>query len=202
MSMQLDALTAKIKEIVGQNDRIGVMVSGGLDSTLLLYMVASYFPKFGKTLVAFTVPRTDDSIVHAERVVRWVEDTFEMKIERQEVGDPTLFHSRQVNSGVEQAVDMVDIVLLGDTWLPTVKLKGTTPIRYENKHPKVNQIYLKLKFNKVDTVGIVNELGLRSVFTLSHTCTQSKDIRCGNCWQCNERAWAFTELGVTDPGEM
>lgn len=202
MSTQLDALTAKIKEIIGLNKRIGVMVSGGLDSTLLLYLVASYFPKFGKTLVAFTVPRTDDSIVHAERVVKWVEDTFNMQIERQEVGDPTLFHSRQVNSGVEQAVDMAEIVLLGDTWLPTVKLKGSTPIRYENKHPKVNQIYLKLKFNKIDTVSIANELGLHSVFTLSHTCTQSKDIRCSNCWQCSERAWAFEQLELTDPGEM
>lgn len=35
---------------------------------------------------------------------------------------------------------------------------------------------------------------------LTHTCIEQKTGRCGQCFQCNERRWAFSQLAKTDPG--
>ena len=202
MSNNLDSLVTELNRAFYENDKVGIMISGGLDSGLLLYLLLGMNPSFVSKMTVFTVPRFDDSIVHATRMVNWVAGTFNQTMSITEVGDPNLFHSRQVNSGVEEALTMVDTILLGDTLLPTIKLEGATPIRHKNSNPKVNQIYLNLKFDKTHVVRIAHELGLYSLFSMSHTCTQSKMYRCNECWQCRERAWAFKELGLQDSGEM
>jgi len=198
----IDLVKTKLTEIVLENDKIGIMISGGLDSGLLLFLLLSLGYRASSKTKVFTVPRFDDSIIHSHRMVDWVTSIFNVSIPIIEVGDPTLFHSQQVNSGVSETLTMVDTILLGDTWLPTIKLGGTTPIRYRNSNPKVNQVYLDLNFNKTHVIKIAHDLGLYDLFIMSHSCTQSKLYRCNECWQCQERAWAFNELGLVDPGEM
>ena len=53
--------------------------------------------------------------------------------------------------------------------------------------------------NKAHIVQLIVQLGLEKLFTLTHSCVYDIDTPCGDCNRCNERAWAFTQLGLIDP---
>jgi 7-cyano-7-deazaguanine synthase in queuosine biosynthesis len=97
---------------------------------------------------------------------------------------------------------MFECVIGADTTNPTVELPGLAPVRVPVEEQDKWQNY-KLPFLHLDkshTVQLAHDLGLDWLPKMTHTCTESPDIRCGQCWQCNERAWAFNLLGLEDTG--
>ena len=181
--------------------RPGVMVSGGLDSGVLLYYLLK---KYGTDLLIFTVPRYDDARTHAVRVAKTVCDNLNLAfIQPEFVGDPDEHHSEQVASGFEEVLeeDWADATFLGDTSNPVGTPVGDdpwAPTRYRSKDPKVLQPFFDLTKDQV--VQAANDDGLSFIFEVSHSCTEQIVGRCHVCWQCRERAWAFEAAGLTDPG--
>ena len=53
---------------------------------------------------------------------------------------------------------------------------------------------------KAHIVQLIIQLGLEKLFTLTHSCVYDIDTPCGDCNRCNERAWAFNQLGLIDLG--
>ena len=165
----------------------------------------------------FCVDRPDDSMAHARRIVDYIDKTFNQPTsEIYKVGDGTLFHSEQVKSGMREAVQKYefDILVAGVTKNPEEKLPGyeydtfldpdgtpyNGPIRVKPQNPKfINPFW---DITKEETVKLIKELNLTEIPKITHTCTGSKSIRCGVCWQCCERAWAFAKNNFIDEGTM
>lgn len=186
--------------ILISNQSIGFMISGGFDSGLLLYVCSKI--KQQKNLKCsfrvFTVPRHDDSLVHSKRIVEWVNKEFNNQIKIMMTGDPDLHHSRQVWSGTQSAKNQCDVLLLGDTTNPDCLPNG--PDRKKVNDKNIIQPFFDL--TKKETVKLAVELNLVDLMKLSHTCTESNLLRCGLCWQCQERKWGFDQNSYSDPGTM
>jgi len=186
------------------NSKVGLFCSGGFDSTTLAYLICSIIDKhkLSTDLVIITVPRYDDSWRHAENTITWLKDKLHVKLKHLSVGDPTLHHSKQVSSGITamRKLDPTMLLILADTQNPTDEIQGTAPVRTKSLNPLNYQPWINL--DKTEVIKLAQQLGiLDEVSRLSHSCTQSTELRCGSCWQCRERAWAFKKLNLIDIGD-
>jgi 7-cyano-7-deazaguanine synthase in queuosine biosynthesis len=180
------------------NYQTGFLISGGLDSSLLLYasllIMQDNCIKFSPKI--FTVPRHDDSVRHAKNIIDFLNQQFNYDLSIIKVGDPNLHHTKQVLSGIKSSMQLVDYLLLGDTKNPDHLDNG--PIRVKSYNNKILQPFFDL--TKRDTVSLAIYLNCLELMKISHTCTESVEIRCEKCWQCKERKWGFLQNNFMDPG--
>jgi hypothetical protein len=212
-----------VEAVLEKYQNIGIMISGGLDSTVLAYLLFDIRNKTNRKnkLSLFVVPRPDDSHHHALRVAKYLENTFGVSISLTVVGTGDVHHTKQVTSGLKEAVENYDcdvyvtaITTNPEDADPPEKLanyrygafvdeKGVPyngPKRIKSWSPKVFDVFWD--YTKEDTVRVVKEMGLTDIPNITHTCTGSKSLRCGQCWQCCERAWGFQKNNYEDTGTM
>jgi len=198
--MNYKTIHSTLLPILSNGRKIGIFCSGGFDSTLLLFICLSIIKEenLDTHLQVFTVPRHDDSIVHAQRVVDYMNRRFNISLSIRAVGDPDLEHYKQVSSGLGPALEYCDQILLGDTTNPEEIPNGPDRVR------SMNEQFVQpfIDYTKRSTVMLSIEVGFIECQTLTHTCTESKTVRCGWCWQCRERAWAFEINDLIDIGAM
>ena len=201
--MRADELENNLLPTLTNAKSFGFFISGGFDSAVLLYVCCAIKQEYNLDceFKIFTVPRHDDSVVHAQRVIDWISKKFNMTFDIEFVGNPNLYHSHQVLSGLWAAKNSCDHLVLGDTNNPSKLLTGG-PFRQKSNNKKFLQPYIECNWDKNDTVALAIELTLTDLMEITHTCTESKTLRCTTCWQCRERAWAFAENNYTDPGTM
>jgi hypothetical protein len=202
--MDIKPILDDINLRLSTHSSFGLFLSGGFDSTVLAYTVFMMLHESRRnvTLKIYTVPRFDDSVTHVHRITKWLTEIFnEQQFEMITCGNPHLHHSQQVSSGVLEVAGtgICDTIILGDTKNPDEVPNG--PVRIVAK-PK---IYFQpfINTDKRATLLIAAHYNiLDEISTISHTCTQSISLRCTKCWQCRERAWAFSALGLEDRGSM
>lgn len=198
----------KIDTLIRSNNKLGVFVSGGLDSTLLAYLLyRSRKLQILKTqFVFFTVPRYDNSLVHAQRVVALIARHFDAVYPTHLiVGDPDAHHSVQVLSGVVTAqtrhASMYDSLVLAANKTPEELPGGPArpPAKASNVHLPFRD-YTKDSLIELYSKLLYETPSLLDIMAATHTCTEQVSGACGVCWQCRERAWAFDKNNMKDPG--
>ena len=199
-TMTFEQIKKQLLPLMIKYPTLGIFISGGFDSGLLLYLccLIKQQENLSNKFDIFTVPRHDDSIVHANRIVSWINSTFNMSLNITTVGNPDLHHSMQVWSGVLEAHGKCDVVLLADTTNPAHLPNG--PVRQRVYFTDIKQPFFDL--TKKDIIAVAIDLNLVDLMELSHTCTESKLLKCAECWQCQERIWGFSENNYLDPGTM
>lgn len=189
--------------------RIGIMLSGGADSAILLYILALEKKISGSEheLIPFTVARPDGAWNYVKPIVDCVNEILDITLPAPlQVGDPTLHHSQQGRSGEREAREKYGIehCFYGSQAHPDkalIELPGEYPARPD----KVDLPGTTIPFALVDkrhTIDLYNVFDVWPLIELTHSCTALTEGRCGQCYNCVERAWAFGELGFTDPGSM
>lgn len=204
MSSEIEKIFYDIDKKLKLCTNIGIFVSGGFDSSVLgfttLYLIKNHHHDVN--IKFFTVPRHDDSKKHSERIVFWLCNLYEnIDSNVYELGNPNLHHSNQVSSGVKECISKHKsiTIFLGDTKNPSHLMNG--PVRIKSVYNNIYQPFLD--YDKTITLKIANHFNiLNKISEISHTCTESKSLRCGTCWQCKERKWAFNELNFVDTGTM
>lgn len=192
-----------ITQIIKTNTSIGIFVSGGVDSAVMSYMV-HYLRKAHNTnnsFEFFTVPKYDNSLPHAKNVISYIDNIYNNRPSNHHiVGDPTSHHTMQGYSSVLYALNNYtnDMFMVGDTKNPDSLPDG--PVRKQGSHARIHRPFLNC--TKDNIIRLALDFQLMDLIKICHTCTESPDIRCGKCWQCRERAWAFAECGYTDPGVL
>lgn len=185
--------------------KIGVMTSGGVDSSIMLYLLAlvNRDECGGKhTLQPFTVPRLGGAMEHAPKVINFINSKLGTAIPNvMEVGDTNAPHREQVQLGINDALNVLDVrvVYVGDNLTPpsNFQMKGTYPSR--NTAPLM---YVKRPFMtlfKSHVVDLISQLGVEDILPSTHTCTELTVGRCGECFACDERRWGFEQAGKIDP---
>ena len=180
------------------------MLSGGIDSAVLMYLVLKEFIVKGipPTLHSFTIPKTDGAELYVENIISYMESRFDIKLPLPIiVGDPTLHHSRQGISAVYEIkakYRYIDKLFFGSNKVPSIELSGTAPKRLEDTSGFIITPFWDCY--KTEIIKLALENNLNELFDITHTCTEQQIGRCNQCWQCNERAWAFKELGHIDTG--
>jgi hypothetical protein len=198
-------LISNIEAILMKHKSIGLLVSGGFDSTLLSYLAHDLRNKLKTDNVFefFTVPRYDDSVIHAKRIIDYIDNKFNKTPTAWHiVGNPDLHFTQQVSSGITEALTnfKFEMLLTGDNIVPPIDEVPGGPPRKRGDHPRLYKPFFDC--TKDVMLQLCIDQGLTEIMEITHTCTESKTLRCNLCWQCRERAWAFKQCNYVDPGTM
>ena len=178
----------------------GIMLSGGLDSAVLLAMMI----KAGITNVQpFTINKIDGSLGHATRVVDYFNVKFGLSIPATIlVGDPTVHHSLQGRIAVNDIIANYGIDLLFNALNRNPPLLDALPNAPKRTSRSPIEM-LKLPFvgmYKTHIIDFMYQIEETNLMNITHSCTEQVYGRCNICWQCQERQWAFSQLNKIDTG--
>lgn len=194
-----------IIELPADRLKVGVMVSGGADSAILLYALCLERQQTGSThtITPFTVARSDGAMHYAAAVVDYVRTTLDCElVDPVKVGYPQLHHSQQGRSGYYDAIARgMDLCYFGSQRTPPGEfpMPGVYPARPD----KIEYATCVCPFalcDKRNTIELYALLDQMKLLAITHSCTQQKDGRCGVCFNCAERAWAIAGAGFVDSG--
>jgi 7-cyano-7-deazaguanine synthase in queuosine biosynthesis len=190
-----------------KKSNFGIMLSGGLDSAVLLYLLL----KEDNTIAIqpFSIPKHDGSHLFVPGILKHFENYFNITIPNTIlVGDPEAHHSQQSTTAVKQILTeypKIDFVYFATNQNPTHSFDYSqfSPDGFPNRvqgptHPKILMPFIKM--HKDEILKILFDNDQQALLSLTHSCTERKTGRCGQCFQCNERAWAFDQLDQTDLG--
>lgn len=178
--------------------RIGVMVSGGIDSTLLYYLL-QYLKKSQNTnhfIRPFMIPRKEGSVYFAKPMVNHVHRLLDLPPSYPTIiGDNRVEESKQVESGVIKAIAFakIEIIYIGaiDT-RPEHLINYERPVTIESSEIKFPFLHLE----KSHVIDLYYRLGIESILSHTHSCDQNETAECGTCNGCIERIWGFNELNI------
>lgn len=201
-----------VVELPEQHKRIGVMLSGGADSAILLYMLAleRKMSNSEHELIPLTVPRGDGAWDYVSPIVNFVNDLLKSDLSTPiMVGDATLHHSQQTQSGEREARDNHSIqhIFYGSQAYPPVPMPGEYPARppcihFRNNAGVITTTCPFALLDKRHTIALFDIFDVWPLAAITHSCTHQTKGRCGACYNCVERKWALDELGFQDPGAM
>lgn len=184
--------------------KLAVLYSGGADSTLLYYLAVTSIirNRLGKSLDLIIIDRYNNPVDRATVLYN------DLKLQ---LGDSIttlkfipLSDAVPGNLQILQAVDKIkedyDAILWGINQYP-----DDTAIRPKNSSYQINfstfkapdKLHLPFaKFKKTDIIDTYVQLGITDVLNKTHSCGEPVDQPCGKCFNCRERIWAFTQLGL------
>jgi hypothetical protein len=197
-------------KLPNSKQRIGVMLSGGADSAVLLYLICleRKMDRGTQDIIPFTVARPDGAWDYVLPIVEWIRTELELTVEQLpnpvQVGDPTLHHSKQGHSGEIEARSKhgIEHIFYGSQAHPDRALIEL-PGEYPSRPASVELPGTTCPFALVDkrhTLGLYDIFNVWPLIELTHSCTALTKGRCGECYNCKEREWALQSLGLVDPG--
>jgi hypothetical protein len=183
---------------------IAVLVSGGLDSALLYYLVKYLSMQDARYKVTpYTLERKDGSKTHAQEIIDYVHDT--LGCERKDTTYIPITNedtNLQVAEGIRSLLTFnknSKVLYMGYILTLSEHTLHGVPSPYYPKDSDFFKSPLK-DFTKAHVVNLIVKLNVEKLFEITHSCVYDIDGRCNECNRCNERAWAFKQLGLVDPG--
>lgn len=181
--------------------RYGILLSGGLDSAILLYLLIQQYPKLD--IQPFTIPKFDGAIIYADPIITYINEKLNSKLPKTiQVGNPTLPHRNQSKSAVLDIFSKhsVDFLFIGiNQNPPELETYPGAPERDTNS-PNEKILLPFANMFKDEILKLYFDNDQEELIELTHSCTEQEIGRCGRCWQCTERAWAFSQHGREDTG--
>lgn len=178
--------------------RIGVLVSGGLDSSLLYYLLKSIINE-KYTLTPYIINRNDGSMPYALNVIKHIDSLFnhESKFNIVEINEPD--SDLQVSAGIGTilSTNKVNVLYVG-----IIQTLPEHCIGVSGPYVPTDSTLLKYPFknlNKVHIVDCIKKLKLEHLFAITQSCVYNNNCRI--CNRCNERNWAFKQLKLIDYGQ-
>jgi hypothetical protein len=186
---------------IDNTKRYGIMLSGGLDSAVLFYLLLKENPNIN--LQPFTIPKFDGAALYAGPIVDYYNRMFSINIAQPIlVGDPDAYHRQQSKIAITDIFNKtpVDILFVAINQNPPAlnMLPGAPQRDTKSNNPKI--LFPFVDMHKDQILQIMYNEGQEHLINITHSCTEQQIGRCGQCWQCTERAWAFSQLNKIDTG--
>lgn len=187
-------------ELSENKPRIGVLVSGGIDSVLLYYLLLKERQITNCKVEIFPIVmfRDEGSKYFARPIIDKVNELFGIKMRAKRFGNETLPLDKQVESAVIQAVN---ILRLDQVYLGAIKLRpehtiGFTPVG-ANQNEIIKTPFIELEKDCV--IKMYYDYKIEDLLSYTHSCNRQETSSCGECNGCRERIWGFTQLNKKDP---
>jgi hypothetical protein len=181
-------------------NHIGVMLSGGMDSALLLFLLLTEIntSKRNIQLSVFNVPNNkDDARIHSRNVVSFLEKEFNTLINLIHIGDVSLHHQKMIRVPSRHILDnkLVDRLYVGINQNPPIEfpVQGPTRRNPDSAIPD-NLSFPFIHLYKTHILEIYKKFNMLKLAEITHSCTESTNISCNSCFQCYERAWAYNTV--------
>jgi hypothetical protein len=187
-----------------QDIKYGIMLSGGLDSTVLLYLMLERCPT--ASIQPFYIAKHDGSFAYIDGIIEYINMLFNIRMPTPiKVGSPDISHSQINQVGIRHVlfkypkIEKLYIGINQNPPQPWGDPKWQFPNRpTSNNSPRLEMPFLQLY--KTHIVDLVDQFKIQALADLTHTCTEQVTGRCLKCFQCNERMWAYETLGLKDTG--
>lgn len=195
-SMLYERIQRTAGRLLHHNLDIGIYVSGGIDSTVLLYTFCQMHRDLSSPsrLRAFSIPVGAD-VGWASAIVLWMQSRFGLDLNHTTLDyDQRLPSHLRVRSTLRRAIASCDFVLLGDTMNP--QEIGPGPRREVSRDRRFVQPMIE--WTKREVIALSQEINMPDeLMALTNSCDFDSD--CGHCWACTERAWGFAANDLRDP---
>lgn len=190
---------------------IGIGISGGIDSTILLCAILSELSdtnRLGKVKVkAYTFMKTEASTFYAHRLLEKIKKIYNAEVEHENNVDNDMYHhTRRIAPEAWDNISVrkeTDVFYWGLNNQVDAKIKTFThnlnhvyKTPDEAKSQRFN-LYPFLTMSKPNMLDLYFKLGVDHLIPYTHSCSRGPD-KCNACYSCEERAWGFEELGLTD----
>ncbi len=177
---------------------VGVMFSGGIDSTLVLSLLQLERLHQDFNLTAYTVENNAGYNFHCLGIL---EQEFYSAIKYvQNISNDGRFDG-VIKTGIGNVLRLaeVDILFTGVNQNPPIALEGA-PTRFSKTEltaiPKLRcPLVETTKDYIIQAYFQIPELANLDILKYTHSCTQRPRGHCGLCFQCKERMWAFAAIG-------
>lgn len=180
--------------------KVGLIFSGGIDSTLLLILLNRVRHKRNLILTTHTISNRCHYEDHVFSIL--AQPMFEgisSEINIDNGGD----YSGYIDQAIEKIMSREDLDII---------YTGVNAVPEELKlidHPKRPSIELVAKYSKLrcPLLSLTKDQIIaaymqiltrdeRHIFTLTRSCTNPQFNNCGSCYQCTEKQWALNKLGI------
>jgi hypothetical protein len=199
--------------------RVGITLSGGADSAMLLYLLTKFKIERRPDLQIFpiTIVNSEKAYqeIFAKKVIEYVENKLAIKLNDDQThlvklidGAKDYVFTKAIWSNKLKSYNKLQETYMGETMNPPEELDsewvfrgpGREPSRngkqdltqYVRNHRPFRNINKQGVKELYEMYGIVDEL-----FPLTRSCehiTRRFDSHCGFCWFCAEREWGFSRL--------
>jgi hypothetical protein len=179
----------------------GILLSGGLDSSILLYILLKNNSNI--KIQPFTIPKKDGAYLYVDPIIDYFNKKFNTSIpETIKAGDPNAHHRKQNESAVRDVLEKfpIDQLFMAINRIPDelANYPGAPNRAKSSLDPRILIPFVDLTKDQI--LSIVFTEGLDDLIPLTHSCTEQQHGRCNVCWQCQERIWAFNKLEKQDTG--
>lgn len=184
-----------------QNKKYGILLSGGLDSAILLSILLEN--NKGIDVQPFSIPKTDGSILYVNPIIDHLNKVNNVSLPYTiQVGNPDEHHSKQnISAAIEvfQKYD-IDYLFIAINKIPA-ELSNYPGAPVRATHSTDSRILLPfVNLTKDEILSVMFLNGWSELAKITHSCTEQQTSRCTTCWQCTERKWAFDTINETDEG--
>lgn len=202
---------SKISINIEPDKTYGILISGGLDSAMMLHLMLldAQQKNFTPKIVPYCINKNDGSTNFVKPILDYFSKRFNTTFpEPKYYGDPNTPHaimSRLAITEMKKSGENFDYLYIGINQNPpdidcdSIWGPGNYPNR--TKSSEVDWIVLPfVHLYKHHVLDLMFEHNLEEIFNISHSCTDRNVGRCNKCFQCTERMWAFRKLGRIDTG--
>lgn len=198
-----------IEITVSNNRRYGILLSGGLDSAVLLFLLMTEYKNLNiiPNIKIFTVPKTDGSYLYVPGVISKINEKFNSNLGPTTlVGSPYDHHTVQVRHATNDILvsATVDVLFIATNQNPPEEefdfsqFKNGANIRSKEVTDWIHKPFFALR--KSHIVDFMYQFDAAELATLTHSCIKMTDTRCTVCFPCKEREWAFFKNQKVDLG--
>jgi 7-cyano-7-deazaguanine synthase in queuosine biosynthesis len=188
---------------------VGVLCSGGADSSIVLYLLAKYG---NQPIHVFTLANTEKQLANLPviaNVLQWIIK----HTSKTDIFHHTYFHTTQTQTELAKypllflQEKKINSLYIGDTCYPPDDVnKSFTEsdfqqstdrsygVKRQTKHGSF--YYPFTNYTKQKIAEVYQTEKVLDLFDLTRSCEspESPSTHCGVCWWCNERKWAFGRL--------
>jgi hypothetical protein len=176
---------------------IGLYLSGGIESSLLLYLLSmQYSEREIKACILIKPSRIKLSSV--ENVLDWVEVNTGKGAIREDIFPDIKWNPSKVivNWGnMLLRSKTIDMLITGGNDYPLDELENM-PVR---QYMSGNNVYHPFRgMLKTEILEIYKRENITDLLHLTHSCFDDMERHCMTCVNCRERIWAFKKLNMED----
>lgn len=209
--MEITTLDQTIKIELDPKLRTGVLVSGGMDSAILLFLILKEIAdkNLNIDLTVYNVPNVaDNAVEHSKDVVEFLEQYFNTSIKLVNIGLGTAAPLQLIRKPATELITngLVDMLYSGQNqfapeaklWPEYIRAESGFVRRDPNSPDEPHARFPFIKLYKYHILELYRQFNLLELARITHSCTTQTAGKCAECLWCREREWAFTRLGLVD----
>lgn len=205
-----------VNGILGGYKKLGVLFSGGLDSTIVVCLLLNELKNRNQLdtidLTCFTVCKTSGSTYYADRLIPLLESTYQKKLGHLSNLDNSAINITPTPLYMDTLLNVrnkhKDVLFF--TGLMSYPDKTEKSFKYVESISSFSNVLLRQKqviqplyeLYKYHVIDLYYKLNVEHLIPYTHTCTKQSIGTCNMCTGCEERNWAFEILGKTDPNPV